>query len=148
MQWRIWISLTVWKPLFFYLVKISQVNHQHNSSLRSRNGGRQTDYRFHYNRKSSTIERTKDYGSRSLKTSIFYLGKNFTSCRFRWLRWGSEHLIVDVYVTSKCILLCILCIVPQCYSGMFLLCIWVMLSCHDVPIGRIYNVNKSCQVIR
>ena len=29
----------------------------------------------------------------SLKASVFYLGKNFTSCSFRWLGRGLEHLI-------------------------------------------------------
>ena len=29
----------------------------------------------------------------SLKASVFYLGKNFTSCSFWWLTQGSEHLI-------------------------------------------------------
>ena len=37
---------------------------------------------------------------------------------------------------------------PDVYSGMSLLCIWVMWSCPDVPIGRINNVIKSYQFIR
>ena len=54
---------------------------------------------------------------------------------------------VDVYVTSECILLCILCIVTQCLiqnvSIMYLSHV-VMPRCSDQE--DLY-VNKSCQVI-
>ena len=52
-------------------------------------------------------------------------------------------VIVDVIVTLECISLvfiiyCNPMFIPGCYHVM---------SCPDVPIGRINNVNKSCQVI-
>ena len=54
--------------------------------------------------------------------------------------------IVDVFVTSECIQLYILCLVPRCLfrevSVMYLS--HVML---DVPIRRFNNVNMSCEVI-
>ena len=46
----------------------------------------------------------------------------------------------DVYVTLECISYI------YCNPMSILGCTWVM-SCPDVPIGNIYNVNKSCQVI-
>ena len=50
---------------------------------------------------------------------------------------------VDVYVTSESISLVFLIYCnPMSIPG----CTWVM-SCPDVPIGKVYNVNKSCQVI-
>ena len=50
---------------------------------------------------------------------------------------------VDVYVTSECISLLFLI---YCNPMFILGCAWVM-SCPDVPIRKIYIVNKSCQVI-
>ena len=58
------------EPLLNKESKLENTNHRQDSSLRSRNGGRQTDYGFCDNRKSLTIGRTKDYGSTSLKLSI------------------------------------------------------------------------------
>ena len=50
---------------------------------------------------------------------------------------------VDVYVTSECISLvfiiyCNPIFIPRCTCVM---------SCPDAPIGKVYHVNKSCQVI-
>ena len=51
---------------------------------------------------------------------------------------------VDVFVTSECIHLYILFLVPRC---LFREVSVMYLSHVDVPIGRFNNVNKSCKVI-
>ena len=55
---------------------------------------------------------------------------------------------VDVYVTSECILICILYIVTRCLFRDVSIMYLSHIVLPDVPIGRIINVNKSCQVIR
>ena len=53
---------------------------------------------------------------------------------------------VDVFVTSKCIYLYILCLVPRCLFQE----VSVMYLSHampHVPIKRFNNVNKSCKFI-
>ena len=54
-----------------------------------------------------------------------------------------KDVFVDVIVTSECISLVFLI---YC-NLMFILACYHVMSCLDVSIRRINNVNKSCQVI-